>query len=97
LHGTAYHVKTTVRGFRWAMQTEDLSREARQQQNRSLSYWYDGDGSLVLRARLPALAGAALVKAVEAAMDVVPATETNEALGEEFPLTNQERRADALK
>ena len=96
LHGTAYHVETTVRGFRWAMQAEDLSREARQQANRSLSYWYDSDGGLVLRARLPALAGAAFVKAIEAAMDTVPATETSVALGEERQLTYQARRADAL-
>jgi hypothetical protein len=96
LHGTAYHVETTVRGFRWAMQAEDLSREARQQANRSFGYSYDSDGSLVLRGRLPALAGAALVKAIEAAMDAMPATEANVELGEEGVLPYEVRRADAL-
>jgi hypothetical protein len=96
LHGTAYHVETTVRGFRWAMQAEDLSREARQQANRSFNYSYDADGNLVLRGRLPALAGAALVKAIEAAMDAMPATEANVELGEEYVLPYEARRADAL-
>jgi hypothetical protein len=96
LHGTAHHVEATVRGFRQAMQAEDLSREAQQQANRSVQYWYDDDGSLVLRARLPALAGAALVKALEAAMEDVPASGTNVDMGEEYRLSHEAHRADAL-
>ncbi len=40
-------------------------RDAQQQATRTVNYWYDHDGSLVLKARLPALTGALLVKAVE--------------------------------
>src|SRR5882672_806900 len=67
LHGTAYHVENTVRYFRRAQEAQELSREAQQQASRTVNYWYDSDGSLVLKARLPALAGAVLVKALEAA------------------------------
>ena len=87
-HGTAYHVETIVSQFRRAQQAEELSREALQQTGRSVRYWYDTDGSLVLKARLPALAGALLVKALESAMDVMSPIE-------ECP-SFQTRRADAL-
>jgi hypothetical protein len=62
LHGTAAHVEKLVRLYRRAQEAEELSREARQQATRSLSYFYDEEGSLVLRARLPAESGALLVK-----------------------------------
>jgi Domain of unknown function (DUF222)/HNH endonuclease len=98
LHGTAYHVETTVRYFRRAQEAEELSREQQQQASRTVEYWYDNDGSLVLKARLPALAGALLVKALEAALTAVPATEVNTDFDEpeEHPLSYQARRADAL-
>jgi len=85
-HGTAYHVETIVSQFRRAQQAEELSREALQQAGRSVSYWYDTDGSLVLKARLPALAGALLVKALESATTSIT---------DECP-SFQTRRADAL-
>ena len=96
LHGTAYHVEKVVRLFRRAQEAEELSREAQQQADRSVEYWYDTDGSLVLKARLPALAGALLVKALEVAIDTVPATRLNVQFAEEQPLSYASRRADAL-
>jgi hypothetical protein len=96
LHGTAHHVESIVRLYRRAQQAQELSREERQQETRSVEYHYDDDGSLVLRARLPALGGALLVKALEAAMEEVPATRVNVEVGEEEPLSYQARRADAL-
>jgi hypothetical protein len=96
LHGTAYHVEKVVRLFRRAQEAEELSREAQQQAGRSVEYWYDTDGSLVLKARLPALAGALLVKALEVAIDAVPATRLNVEFAEERPLSYASRRADAL-
>jgi uncharacterized protein DUF222/HNH endonuclease len=96
LHGTAHHVETLVRHYRRATQAEELSREARQEAGRSASYWFDMDGSLVIKARLPALAGAMVVKALEAAMDEIPSTETAVEIGEEVRLSWQARRADAL-
>src|SRR5580692_864531 len=47
LHGTAHHVESLVRGFRQAQQAAELSREAQQHVNRSVSYEYAEDGSLV--------------------------------------------------
>jgi hypothetical protein len=84
LHGTAHHVETLVRLYRRARQAEELSREQRQHANRRVSYYFD-DGSLIIKASLPAVAGATLIKALDAAIDDVPSTET---FGE--------RRAEAL-
>lgn len=69
LHGTAHHVENTVRWFRRAQQAEELSREARQQAARRVSFSYDADGSLIVKASLPAEAGALLLKALDAAVD----------------------------
>jgi hypothetical protein len=96
LHGTAHHVETTVRYFRQVQQAEELSREAQQQAGRTVDYWYDHDGSLVLKARLPALAGAIVVKAIEQAMAVIPATATNVKCNAEDRIPYPARRADAL-
>jgi hypothetical protein len=96
LHGTAHHVESVVRYFRQVEQSEALSREARQQAGRTVEYWYDEDGSLVLKARLPALAGAMLVKALNAALHEVPSTEVNLKLAAEDRVSFQARRADAL-
>src|SRR5688572_11133610 len=49
LHGTAHHVETTVRWFRRAQQTEELSREARQQATRRATFSYDEDDSIIPR------------------------------------------------
>ena len=96
LHGTAYHVERVVSLFRRAQEAEELSREAQQQAGRSVEYWYDTDGSLVLKARLPALAGGLLVKALEVALEAVPATQLNVEFAEEQPVSYASRRADAL-
>jgi uncharacterized protein DUF222/HNH endonuclease len=69
LHGNTHHVETTVRCFRRAQEAQELSREARQQAGRRLSYCYDEDGSLSFRGTLPAEAGALFVKAIEAAIE----------------------------
>src|SRR5215475_3630719 len=69
LHGNTHHVETTVRCFRRAQQAEELSREARQQATRRLSYFYDEDGSLVIKGSLPAEVGALFMKAIDAALE----------------------------
>ena len=72
LHGTAEHVEKLVRYYRRAKEAEELSREQQQQANRSLTYYFDHDGSLVLKARLPAESGALLLKALDVALQDVP-------------------------
>lgn len=71
LHGTAEHVERLVQHFRRAREAEELSREARQHAGRSLLYHHDDDGSLVVKVRLPAEAGALLIKALEAGLEAL--------------------------
>jgi hypothetical protein len=89
-------VETLVRGYRRAQEAAELSREARQHKNRSVTYGYDPDGGWVLHARLPAVAGAMLAKALEAAMDTVPWKELRAGKVEEGAIPFNARRADAL-
>ena len=69
LHGTAAHVEKLVRCYRRAKESEELSREAQQQATRRVSFFYAEDGSLVLKARLPAEIGALVLKALDAAVN----------------------------
>ncbi len=69
LHGTAHHVEKLVRHFRRAKEAEELSREVEQQANRFFSYSFEDDGSLILKGRLPAETGALVLKALQAAME----------------------------
>jgi uncharacterized protein DUF222/HNH endonuclease len=89
-HGTAQHVEKLVRSFRRCQDAEELSREARQQQARSVMWRYDDDGSLVLTCRLPAETGAQVLKAVDVALENVAAGTSPE------PVRFSARRADAL-
>jgi hypothetical protein len=97
LNGSAHHVETLVRGYRRAIEAQELSREERQQSSRSVTFHYDDDGSLIVNARLPAEVGAVFVKALDVGMEElstdVPAgtSETHEK-----KLTRSIKRADAL-
>jgi hypothetical protein len=51
---------------------QELSRERQQQLHREVRYYWDYDGSLVLKARLPADVGALVLKALEAAVPETP-------------------------
>src|SRR6202789_4027375 len=96
LHGTAHHVENLVRGYRQAQQAAELSREAQQHVNRGVSYEYAEDGSLVLKARLPAVAGALVIQALKAALDRIPATEISADVVQDHLIPYTSRRADAL-
>jgi hypothetical protein len=61
VEATASQVERTVRQWRRADALDEESTAARQ----SLEWWEDDDGMLVLRARMPAEQGAALVTAIE--------------------------------
>lgn len=102
-HGSAHHVETVVRHFRRAKEVQELSREEEQQLSRAVSFQYDDDGSLMLKARLPAEAGAAVMKALNLAMEEVFEIEKNTTDDENVPhgtpsvkSTPRMRRADAL-
>lgn len=95
LHGTAHHVEKLVRCYRRVCEAQELGREARQQARRELVFHHDDDGSLVIRARLPAEAGAVLLKALEVAVGELPQADVS---AETSPVheSTQARRADAL-
>lgn len=104
IHGTAHHVERLVRYYRNAKESEELTREARQQKDRMLQYFYDHDGSVVIKARLPAQAGALFMKAIDRAVDNLWETEP-EAVETDTPagtptvkfLPTRTKRADALE
>jgi phage gp46-like protein len=97
LHGTAHQVEKLVRAFRRAKESQELSREAQQQANRSLSWFHDEDGSLVIKARMPAETGAMFLRALEAAMEALPSQENVSAATSLEPVQSRTaRRADAL-
>ena len=108
LHGTAAHVEKLVRCYRRVKESEELSRDAQQQATRKVSYFHDEDGSLVLKARLPAEIGALVIKALDAAVkdpaasDVSAETPTQQAARSTVAAMLEERaswgvrRADAL-
>lgn len=96
LHGTAWHVERVVRAFRRAREAAELGREARQQLARGVHWHYDDDGSLVLKATLPAEAGAALLKALEAAGKLLPPKNVSAETPAEVREQPDAHRADAL-
>jgi hypothetical protein len=96
LHGTAHHVERLVQGYRRAQEAQELSREAQQQANRSVTHEFAEDGSLILKARLPAVAGALVLKALEAALEGLPKAAISADAVEERPIPYSARRADAL-
>ena len=85
-HGTAYHVEKLVRHWRDVREVAELTREEQQQQHRALRYHWERDGSITIRAQLPAEVGAIVLKALERAMQEIPLPEST--------LSPDERAAD---
>jgi hypothetical protein len=71
-HGTASHLERLVQGYRRVQRYEEETLNANTQYaNRYLSYYHDDEGCLVISARLPAEQGAALIKSIESAREVL--------------------------
>jgi hypothetical protein len=75
LCGTASHVEDVVRGYRRALDAQELSREAVQQRDQHLWFHTEPDGSMTIRGRVPAEVGALFKRALEAAVDSLPIPE----------------------
>jgi len=93
-HGTAHYVERLVAQYRRAKKLQDTEFAMDQYRQREVSYYYDHDGCLVMKARIPADQGELIIKALEMAMDenyVGAASAANEELE---PIAA--RRADAL-
>ena len=96
LHGTAHQVETIVRQYRRATEAAELAREAQQQAGRKVTYYWDDDGSLVLKARLPAETRTLLLRALEAADEEVPLPDVAAETSPYAETPRAARRADAL-
>jgi len=93
-HGTAHHVEKLVSKYRAAKRLQDAEIANEQYNNREVTHYYDHDGCLVIKVRLPAEQGALIVKALEMAMDTKFAETDKDADDERPPIGA--RRADAL-
>jgi len=94
--GTAAHVETLVRAWRRVDRLDELEHENQRHASRYLQAHTDEDGMVVLRARLDPEVGAAVLKALEAAEQVLfdKGRETKNERGDGVPAG--QRRADAL-
>ena len=77
-HGTAHHVEELVRKYRRMERAEAAQEAVRQHAARHLTYYYDDDGSLVFKGRLPAEQGLLVLKALEAASEQLADEEKND-------------------
>ena len=99
LCGTASHVERVARGYRRALDAEELSREAIQDRDQCLWLFTEPDGSLSIRGQLPAEVGALFLRALEAAEDSLPIPKNVPAgtsLEETERHRNRKRRVEAL-
>ena len=69
LHGTAQHVEKFVRLYRQAERAQETEHADTRHRERSLTYWYEDDGTLVLHGRFPPETGARILSALDAAME----------------------------
>jgi len=101
-HGTASHVERLVRNYRKVKRLEALERDNQRHVLRELDWYYDDDGSFVLKGRFTPEQGAMISKALESIMnedfqeqkDVSAETPVDELKPHSEPIS--QRRADAL-
>lgn len=106
-HGTAAHMQRLVRKYRRVERAEAAAEALEQYRRRYVHYRHEDDGMLVIEARLPIEIGEIVMKAIDAAVEVlyqdgvrknrdddVPAG-TSELPAETSELDSAERSADA--
>jgi len=91
LCGTAQHVEKTVRSYRRAKESQELSREAQQQRRQCLWLFTEPDGSIRIHGRLPAEVGELFKRALQLAEDSLPIPKSVSA--ETFSEENRRRHA----
>jgi hypothetical protein len=69
--GTAAHVERIIRAWRPVDRRAEAREAARQHASRTLRIFHDEDGTVVIRGRLAPEAGALLVRALDAAREVL--------------------------
>jgi len=95
-HGTAHHVETLVRKYRYARKLQDLQEANKQHDERSLQYSYETDGAISLHIRLPAEKGALVMKAIELATQRTDAEAKDPAEESQQRESFERRKADAI-
>jgi len=95
---TAAQMERMVRGFKLGSRQDETERERRRIASRELSVFPDDDGMYVVRGRLTPEIGALLMRAVEAASDVLYREQGSPENGSAEPSREAaaRRRADAL-
>jgi hypothetical protein len=73
LNGTAWHVERAVQLYRRAKRIEALERDRERHDLRELTWFYDEDGCLVMKARFAPEQGAVVRKALQAVMEQISA------------------------
>jgi hypothetical protein len=86
LNETAHHVEKLVMQYREGRESAEISREARQQAHRALHLIWERDGSLVVRARLPAETGALVMRALDSVVEqVLPSSDFSTPTSDDVP------------
>ncbi len=93
VHGTAHHVERFVSHYRRIEKLQEPGFAQDQYEQREASYYHDGDGCLVIKARIPAEQGEVIVKALERAIELQDDSREDDKQERE-PIAA--RRADAL-
>jgi hypothetical protein len=99
-HGNASHVERLVSQYRRAEKLQHPDRANDIYLAREVSYYYDDDGCLVMKTKIPADQGEVIIKALEMAMDAefqgVTGNGEAASAADDDPLPVAARRADAL-
>ncbi len=104
LAGTAAHVEQIVRTWRRVDRAAEAAEDAQRHASRSLATWVDEDGMVVVRGRLTPEVGAAVRRALDAALDAErreagsdgAAGDAANDVADGMAPTPAQRRADAL-
>jgi hypothetical protein len=72
-HSTAHHMESLASRYRKVKRSQETQAANEQYRDRSLNWYYDEDGSLVIKGRFPAEQGALLLKALQLGMDAAEA------------------------
>jgi hypothetical protein len=102
-YGTASHVEKLVRKYRWTQRRDAGQLAQAQYDQRTVDYFFDDEGALILQARLPPEIGAIVRKAIETAVEALrepsepaqPPRQTGPGFYPDPPSAGS-RRADAL-
>ena len=105
LAGTADHVERIVRGWRRVDRKVEVEETARRHKHRTVQFYHDDDGMVIIRARLEPQAGAVVMQAITAAREALHQRVKNAPDGPAEPRykdgspeapTFQQQEADAL-